>query len=203
MIYIALSKTCALIAGIYEVMVQKITVASWITICRIGLIFPIHVAIMQANWSKALVLLAIAAFTDGLDGFVARKRNECTRVGAALDAIADKLLVVVALASCVAVKALTGFYLYLFVLFLIMKECMQVVCAFLLTVVGQLQEVKPHFFGKSAMVLQLLFIALILYRQLFQVSFFWSEFCLVFLILFCSTASAFYYFVTCLKAIKG
>jgi cardiolipin synthase len=40
----------------------------------------------------ALTLLAIAAATDGIDGFIARRYRQITRLGAWLDPVADKLL---------------------------------------------------------------------------------------------------------------
>lgn len=42
-------------------------------------------------------LLAIAAATDWLDGYLARKHNQITQFGAFLDPVADKIIVVVAL----------------------------------------------------------------------------------------------------------
>ncbi len=41
----------------------------------------------------ALVVFLIAALSDGIDGFVARKFNQRTQLGAVLDPLADKLLI--------------------------------------------------------------------------------------------------------------
>jgi CDP-diacylglycerol--glycerol-3-phosphate 3-phosphatidyltransferase len=49
----------------------------------------------------AAAVFTIAAATDGLDGYIARSRNEVTRLGILLDPLADKLLISSALVSLV------------------------------------------------------------------------------------------------------
>ncbi|EKD23238.1 MAG: CDP-diacylglycerol-glycerol-3-phosphate 3-phosphatidyltransferase [uncultured bacterium] len=50
----------------------------------------------------ATVIFALAAFTDWLDGFLARNLNQSTKLGAFLDPVADKLVVTTALILLVA-----------------------------------------------------------------------------------------------------
>lgn len=74
--------------------------ANALTLSRILLIVPFAAMFfISAPWamSAALVLFALAAATDFLDGWVARARNETSAIGAALDPLADKLLVAAAL----------------------------------------------------------------------------------------------------------
>ena len=54
---------------------------------------------LQHEWSifAAGVLFALAAITDWLDGYLARRLNHTTPFGAFLDPVADKLIVVSAL----------------------------------------------------------------------------------------------------------
>lgn len=59
------------------------------------------------NYIAALVFI-IAASTDGLDGYIARKRQQITRFGKFLDPIADKLLVTAALIALVERGDLTS-----------------------------------------------------------------------------------------------
>ncbi|MFD2189725.1 CDP-diacylglycerol--glycerol-3-phosphate 3-phosphatidyltransferase [Pistricoccus aurantiacus] len=72
-----------------------------LTLARIAFI-PLLVMVfyLPYNWSLLLAagLFGLAALTDWLDGFLARRWNQSTPFGAFLDPVADKLMVVVALA---------------------------------------------------------------------------------------------------------
>lgn len=74
--------------------------ANLLTIGRILLIVP-FAALFFADWpsamSAAFAVFVIASVTDLFDGWVARARNETSALGAALDPLADKLLVAAAL----------------------------------------------------------------------------------------------------------
>ena len=50
----------------------------------------------------ASILFVLASITDGLDGYLARKRSEITTMGMLLDPIADKIMVTSALIALVA-----------------------------------------------------------------------------------------------------
>lgn len=64
-----------------------------ISLMRIALIAPILLYIVNARFDLALLLFVIAGFSDGLDGWLAKRFDWGTRLGALLDPIADKLLV--------------------------------------------------------------------------------------------------------------
>ena len=64
-----------------------------ISLMRIALVAPILLLILNENFVWALVLFAVAGFSDGVDGYLAKRFDWQTRLGALLDPVADKLLV--------------------------------------------------------------------------------------------------------------
>ena len=68
-----------------------------LTIGRIALIPVFGLAYLFAMYWPAALLFAAAAFTDWLDGYLARRLEQTTPFGAFLDPVADKLIVVTAL----------------------------------------------------------------------------------------------------------
>ena len=79
-----------------------------LTLSRI-LMIPVFVIIyyLPAQWSYLVSagLFALAAATDWLDGYLARKLNQSTPFGAFLDPVADKLMVAVALTVLIEAHA--------------------------------------------------------------------------------------------------
>ncbi len=56
----------------------------------------------------AAIVFALAAFTDGLDGYIARRREQVTTFGKLMDPLADKLLIVAALVSLVSLNRIAA-----------------------------------------------------------------------------------------------
>ena len=75
-----------------------------LTLFRIFLV-PFLVVVLLTKFSgreyAGLAIFLVAAVTDFLDGWIARRRNQMTRLGALLDPIADKLLMSAAFISLV------------------------------------------------------------------------------------------------------
>ena len=61
---------------------------------RIACAFAIIPTIMFGMYWWTFILFVLAAISDFLDGFLARKYNVCTKIGGVMDHIGDKLLIV-------------------------------------------------------------------------------------------------------------
>ncbi len=73
--------------------------ANMITLARMALVIPFVFAFLaNAPWNMtaALIIFIVAALSDFIDGRVARARGEVSALGAAIDPIADKLLIAAA-----------------------------------------------------------------------------------------------------------
>jgi len=85
--------------------------ANKLTLSRIFLI-PVFMLVLLARipFGKyiAAAIFIIAASTDGLDGYFARKRKEITNLGKLMDPLADKLLIAAALVSLVEMKEISA-----------------------------------------------------------------------------------------------
>jgi cardiolipin synthase (CMP-forming) len=73
---------------------MNLTAANQLTILRMLLIPAFVILLIYGYRGWALVVFLVAAFTDLLDGLIARATGEKTELGAWLDPVADKLLLV-------------------------------------------------------------------------------------------------------------
>src|ERR1700752_4210223 len=80
--------------------------ANWLTVLRI-LLIPVFISLLvYKQRGPALAVFLAAALTDLLDGYVARHRGSQSRLGAFLDPMADKLLMVSSFVTLTWLKAL-------------------------------------------------------------------------------------------------
>ena len=88
-----------------------LNVPNSLTILRILAVPVIVVALLDETPNGdtlAAIVFALAALTDGLDGYIARRRREVTTFGKLMDPLADKLLIVAALVSLVSLGRLAA-----------------------------------------------------------------------------------------------
>ena len=143
------------------------TDANRITLLRIGVIpvfaalahrYERSVAAGQPNENLrrlATMAFLMAAITDGLDGYVARRFGQQSRLGALLDPIADKGLMLVALITLGLNRRHKEFPRW-FPLVVLGRDALLAGGFGLLNRFGGNVEVKPTLAGKAATALQLL-----------------------------------------------
>lgn len=86
-----------------------LTVARMIAAPMVGVVFLL-LPRPYADW-MAMILFLAASLTDYVDGYLARAWNQISRFGAMLDPIADKAVVVIALAVLLGVHGISGWTL--------------------------------------------------------------------------------------------
>ncbi len=79
---------------------MHLNIPNALTLLRI-LLIPVFVVLFYLPWqwsaAASAFVFALAGFTDWLDGYLARKLDQSTPLGAFLDPVADKVMVVIAL----------------------------------------------------------------------------------------------------------
>ena len=73
---------------------KNLTLANQLTILRIALIPAFVLLVVYGHLGGALIVFSVAGLTDALDGLIARRAGQRTSLGAWLDPMADKLLLV-------------------------------------------------------------------------------------------------------------
>jgi len=93
----------------------------------------------------AILLLAVSGFTDWLDGYLARRWNQISRVGQLLDPVADRLYIVATLVGLL----IRGIVPWWFVAILVARDLVMGVVLAVLKRRG-ITGLPVHFLGKAA-----------------------------------------------------
>ena len=110
-----------------------------------GLLLGTHLWLVYAFLYVPILLLIVSGFTDWLDGFLARRWNQISRVGQLLDPIADRLYILATLVGLL----LRGIVPWWFVVILLSRDVLMAGVLWVLKrrdVVG----LPVHFLGKAA-----------------------------------------------------
>lgn len=140
-------------------------VLTWARIAMIPLvigIFYVPERFIPLHWQNiiACAIFVIAAVTDALDGFLARRyEGWATRMGAFLDPIADKLLVSAALVALVALDRCD----MAVAMIIIGREIAVAGLREWMAKIGESGRVKVNWFGKSKTIAQMVAIPCLLW----------------------------------------
>ncbi len=91
------------------------TVPNILTVFRIFITPAFVVVFFSENYLLALILFVVAGITDGLDGFLARILDQRSKLGAMIDPLADKFLLLTVF-ICLGVQGWVPFWLIVVVI---------------------------------------------------------------------------------------
>ena len=144
---------------------------NYITLVRIVLI-PFFINLMIYGYYRlALAVFVAACLTDALDGLIARVTNSITDLGALLDPIADKLLIL----SSFVTLVLLGMLPVWLVIIVVSRDVTLVLGSLVIYYLGHELKARPSFIGKSTTALQLLVVTLSLVLKAFGKEIAWME----------------------------
>jgi len=121
-----------------------LTAPNQLTLLRMVFIPFIVMRLIDRDYKQALVLLVIAGLTDLLDGFLARRLHQQTRIGQYLDPIADKLL----LSTLFMVLAILHLIPWKFTVVVFSRDIGILGVSAVLFAIAGLRDFRPSIFGK-------------------------------------------------------
>lgn len=129
-----------------------------ISLLRLAAVPGVAWLILQQQWDAACWLFLAAAISDGIDGLLARWLKQMTRIGAALDTIADKALGVVTLVMLTLAEAIPMWV----TLALMVRDSIIVLGALSYRGLAGHLEINPTWLGKIHMFAELSLLSLVL-----------------------------------------
>jgi cardiolipin synthase len=127
------------------------------TLFRILLIPVFVIFIIDKFFGWALITFAVAGITDGIDGMVARITHKRTELGAYLDPIADKLLLMAAFVTLAVIEILPGWLAVI----VITRDVIILIGFLVLLLTGYHPKIRPSFISKLTTFFQISTIILV------------------------------------------
>jgi cardiolipin synthase (CMP-forming) len=127
-------------------------------------------AIAQHDYALAFWVFVFAGITDALDGFIARKFNMQTELGAYLDSLADKMLLMSIYITLAFVQALPSWLAIL----VVSRDVMIMGGIQLSSLMGNPHVIRPHYLSKINTAVQIVFAATVLFGLGFTPQFSWA-----------------------------
>jgi cardiolipin synthase (CMP-forming) len=141
-----------------------LNIPNLITLGRILLVPVVVWAIVSGEMRGAFLLFLLAGISDAVDGFLAKRFQMKSELGAYLDPLADKALIVSIYISLGIAKALP-----IFLVILVVSRDIMIVSAFMLTLlIGKPMAVRPLMVSKANTAAQILLAVLVLAENAFD-----------------------------------
>ena len=142
---------------------RGLSIPNLITLGRILLVPVVVWAITSGEMRIAFLLFLAAGISDAVDGFLAKRFRMASELGAYLDPLADKALIVSIYISLGIAGALP-----IFLVILVVSRDIMIIGAFMLSwLVGKPMPVRPLLVSKANTVAQIVLATLVLAEQAF------------------------------------
>jgi cardiolipin synthase len=124
---------------------EILNIPNLLSFLRIALVPVFLWLLLEEMFVSAITVLAIAGLTDFLDGYLARKLNQTTKLGKMLDPVADRLYI---FATLLALSA-TGYVPWWLAGLVILRDLLMLISLPVLASVGH-RSLPVHYLGKAS-----------------------------------------------------
>ncbi|HSE39501.1 MAG TPA: CDP-alcohol phosphatidyltransferase family protein, partial [Acidobacteriota bacterium] len=134
---------------------MQLTTATILTLLRMLLIPFVAMGILYNRYGLALIIFLISGLTDLFDGFIARKFQQKTKLGAMLDPMADKLLLSASFLLLTFPKNLTVAIPLWLAIMVFSRDIFIVVSAVAIALTTGFTKFEPSIYGKASTFVQI------------------------------------------------
>lgn len=132
-----------------------------LTLIRVLLIPFFVIFIIQKSFNLALITFAIAGITDGIDGLIARWTHQRTELGAYLDPIADKLLLIASFITLAIIEMIPSWLSVI-----VITRDVIILLGFLVMILTDYHpKINPSLLSKLTTVLQICTVLIVLMKD--------------------------------------
>jgi cardiolipin synthase (CMP-forming) len=142
---------------------SALNIANLLTVLRFCMVPMVIVSIINKEWTLAFILFVVAGVTDAIDGFIARQFDMRTELGAYLDPLADKALLV----SIYITLSLSNIIPSWIAILVVSRDIMIVGAVIVSWLLENPVEINPLKLSKANTLVQISFAALMLFSLAF------------------------------------
>ena len=175
------------------------TIPNIISIIRLAMVPYIVWTLLEGRLMLAFILFVVVGISDGVDGFIARKFNQRTELGAYLDPLADKTLLVSMFVALGYLEAIPHWL----VIIVLTRDVLILAGVMVAFVIGNPIEIKPLFVSKANTAVQIVLVSLALAMPAFSLDLGTVQSIMVWVCAVLTIASAFAYFAAWTRHVSG
>jgi cardiolipin synthase (CMP-forming) len=138
---------------------STISIPNILTILRILLTPLFLIVLLRHQYPQALLIFVVAGVSDALDGFIARYFDQRTVLGAYLDPVADKLLLISAFVALAVLEVIPSWVSIL----VIARDVIIFLGIAIFIMTGKTYKISPSLVSKCTTTAQILLIILVLF----------------------------------------